>query len=93
MIRWNAEKASWLRRERDIDMAEIARLIESEQFLAIEKVPSQVNHPEQLMFVVLLNDYVCCVPFVIESTGDIFIKTVFPSRRLNAKYNRGENNE
>lgn len=93
MIRWNAEKALWLRRERNVDMTEVARLIENEQFLAIEKVPSQDNHPEQLMFVISLNNYAYCVPFVIEATGDIFIKTVFPSRKLNAKYNRGENNE
>lgn len=94
MIKWNKEKAFWLQRERNINMPKVAQIIENELFLAIEKVPSQDNHPEQKMFVILLNGYVHCVPFVIDEAGDIFIKTVFPSRKLNAKYNnQGENYE
>lgn len=89
MIRWNEEKAAWLQKERGIKMPEVAQIIKNEQFLAIEKVPSQDNHPGQMMFIILLNGYIYCAPFVIEETGNIFIKTVFPSRKLNAKY-KGE---
>lgn len=95
MIRWNDEKAEWLQKRRGIDVVEVARLIEKEKFVAIEKVPSQNNHPGQMMFVVLLDGYAHCVPFVIEDDGNVFIKTVFASRKLNAKYNnnKGESYE
>lgn len=90
MIKWNKEKEVLLKCTRNIDIHEAASLIDDGQFLKIEEVPSQENHPEQLMFLLLLNDYVHCVPFVIEDNGDIFIKTIFPNRRKNKLWKRGK---
>jgi uncharacterized DUF497 family protein len=80
MIEWNKQKAEWLLSERDIDIEKIVDEIKSGRY-TIVMVPNQDDHPEQEMFLVDINDYIHCVPFV--KTGDkIFIKTVFRSRKL-----------
>ena len=93
MIYWNEEKARKIQNERNIDVAKIADLIISGTIAAVEKVPNQKGHPDQLMFIIMLNDYAHCVPFVIEENGDIFIKTVFKSRAMQKKYSGRTNNE
>lgn len=87
MIRWSDEKAEKLKAARKIDIKEIAKMIESENFVAIEKVKNQEGHPNQMMFIVIFKGYAHCVPFVVEENGDIFLKTVFKSRAMQAKYN------
>lgn len=81
--------------ERGVDINEVAKIIENEEYMDIEKVKNQVGHPDQLMFIIMLNGYAHCVPFVIEATGDIFIKTVFPSRYMQRKFggNKSEADE
>jgi uncharacterized DUF497 family protein len=80
MIEWNKEKAEWLLSERGIDIKRIEHAIKSGDYTTAI-VPNQEDHPEQEMFLVELDDYIHCVPFV--KNGDtIFIKTVFRSRKL-----------
>ena len=89
MIRWGKEKARQLLAERNIEMEEVARIIDKEEFLDIVKVVNQQGHPGQRMFIIMLNGYAHCVPFVIDDAGDVFIKTVFPSRLMQKKYGDG----
>jgi uncharacterized DUF497 family protein len=43
--------------------------------------PKQDEYPHQWMFVVELNSYTYCVPYVID--GDTyFLKTIFPNRKF-----------
>jgi hypothetical protein len=49
----------------------------------IEHVNSK-KYPHQRMFVVLFNDYVYGVPYVANDE-EIFLKTVYPSRKLTLK--------
>jgi len=60
-------------------------LIREDRF-RMEMVPSQENHSGQRMFIVKLDGYTCCVPFVKMDNGDIFIKTAFQSRVYHKKY-------
>ena len=45
------------------------------------------NYPRQKMYVLEINNYAYVVPFV-ESEDEIFLKTVFPSRKFAKKYLR-----
>jgi hypothetical protein len=45
------------------------------------------NYPGQKMYVLEINGYAYVVPFV-ESDYEIFLKTVFPSRKFAKKYLR-----
>lgn len=84
-IEWNAEKAEKLKRERNIDMDEIAELIRNEKIIRIEAVPNQKEHPNQRMYVLDYNGYAICVPYVYDQNGTLFLKTAFPSRVQNKK--------
>ena len=43
------------------------------------------KYPHQRMYVVLVNDYVYGVPYV-EAADGVFLKTAFPSRKLEGIY-------
>lgn len=52
--------------------------------LATVSNPSK-NFPNQQMYVLKIKNYVHCVPFV-ESDDEIFLKTIFPSRKHTAMF-------
>ena len=86
-IRWSDEKSTNLRDDKTrlgISFEECAEAIEDERLLDVIKNPSR-NHPAQYMFVINVNNYAYCVPFV-ENEVEIFLKTVFPNRRLTNYY-------
>lgn len=78
-IEWNAEKAEILRKTRGIDFNELANMIKSGDCKVIP-VDNQIDHEGQNMFLVDLNNYIHCVPFV-EDDNTIFLKTAFRSRK------------
>ncbi|MEA3285948.1 MAG: hypothetical protein U9Q77_01045 [Candidatus Marinimicrobia bacterium] len=47
--------------------------------------PNQEKYPGQRMLVVDIEDYIYLVPYV-ESEGELFMKTIIPSRRATKKY-------
>lgn len=50
----------------------------------IADVMNQKDHPGQKMFVVKIDDYAVCAPFVIDNEeGYIFLKTAFKARLFN----------
>lgn len=77
-ITWNKEKEELLLKSRNIDLNKVSMLIKEHKYL-VGPVPNQAEHPGQNMFIVKLDDYVVCAPFVINEDS-IFIKTAFPSR-------------
>ena len=80
MIDWNKEKSERLLSERGIDMERIASAIKMGNYKTAV-VPNQDDHPDQEMFLIEIDDYIHCAPFI--KTGEkIFIKTVFRSRKL-----------
>jgi hypothetical protein len=86
-LNWNPEKNEILKRERGISFEEIAYLIESGQVIGIEENP---GYPNQKMYVFEIDNYAVIVPYV-ENDDEIFLKTVFPSRKYTKKYGlRGE---
>jgi hypothetical protein len=83
-FRWNIEKSAWLKAERGIGFEDIVEALASGQFIA------EIAHPKkahQFIYVIEFKGYVYSVPFVKDGE-DHFLKTIFPDRKLFAKYAR-----
>jgi hypothetical protein len=84
-VSWNPEKALALSNEssrRHVSFEECVVAIEGGGLLAVIANPSP-KYPHQQMYVVNIDNYAYCIPF-IESANEIFLKTVFPSRKYTA---------
>ena len=81
-IRWNPLKNEWLKRTRGISFEEVLRA----RFVTIEEHPTKA-HQRLLLFE--LNGYIMTVPYV-RNGDELFLKTIFPSRRYTKKWIRGE---
>jgi hypothetical protein len=82
---WNADKNEQLRIERDISFEEVIFHIENGGILDILEHPNQVRYGGQRILVVEVDGYAHLVPFV-EDEGEVFLKTIIPSRKATRKY-------
>ena len=83
---WDEAKNEDLLRERNISFEEIVWCIEQKEgLLDVIDHPNQAKFAHQKLFIVALRGYVYIVPFV-EDEHKIFLKTIYPSRKLTRKY-------
>jgi len=82
---WNHEKNEILKQERDISFEDIVFCIENGFLIDIIEHPNQEKYRGQKIYAVNFNEYVYLVPFV-ESEDEIFLKTVYPSRKYTKNY-------
>lgn len=87
-VTWDPDKERALRKQRKIEIREIADLIVDGRYTAILENPSR---PSQFIFVLPYHGYTHVVPFVIAEDETIVLKTVFPSRKFHQLY--GESRE
>ncbi len=80
-IDWNEDKNIWLKINRDISFEDVLVAIESGNLLAVIEHPNKKKYLNQKMFVVNIDNYTFCVPFV-EDKEKIFLKTIFPNRKF-----------
>jgi hypothetical protein len=86
-ITWDSEKAKALLENAsrgNVGFEECVVAIEEGRVLADIANPS-LQYPHQRMLVLQINDYAYVVPYV-ETDEEIFLKTVFPSRKHTALY-------
>lgn len=81
-IRWALSKSEELKRKRGVSFEEIIRA----KLIAVEEHPSR-SHQRILLFE--LKGYIWVVPYVARGE-EIFLKTLFPSRKYTKKWKRGE---
>lgn len=86
---WPIDKNSKLKAERSISFEKAVWHIENGDILDIIDHPNPEKYPNQKMFIVNVEGYVYCVPFV-ESEAGVFLKTIFASRKLTAQYLGGK---
>lgn len=84
-IRWDEGKNQLLILQRGVSFEDVLEELIQEKVLAKQVHPNKMKYPNQYIFVVCLNGYVCYVPFV-ENEDEIFLKTIIPSRELNKKF-------
>lgn len=82
---WNEEKNRRLKAERNVSFEEAVAHIAIGDLLDIIEHPDSERYRGQRIFIVKMHDYAWLVPFV-ESVGEIFLKTIIPSRKATRKY-------
>ncbi len=82
---WNNEKNQWLKAERGVSFEAVVFRIEQGYLLDVVEHPNQEKYQGQRILIVQINDYAYLVPCV-EDEGEIFLKTIIPSRKATRKY-------
>ena len=90
---WNVETNELLKSERGLSFERIVVAIEEGHLLDVLAHPNTEKYGNQKILIVEIEGYAICVPFVQETNGDLFLKTLFPSRRLTQQYNLEGRNE
>lgn len=85
VFRWNPEQNIQLQTERGISFEEVLQAISEGKVLDIIEHPNPGKYPSQQVFIIEINQYIYLVPFV-ESDQEIFLKTIFPSRKMKKQY-------
>ena len=81
MIRWNADKDLWPQEHRGVSFQDIVACILSDSLIdMVENTARGGQHA----FLIRFRDYIWVVPFVLEKDESIFLKTAYPSRKMNS---------
>ncbi len=83
---FSAEKNQQLIKERGISFEEVIAAISEGAVLDILPHPNPAKYPNQKIYVLNLNNYVCLVPFIRKDENTVFLKTIFPHRKLTKQY-------
>ena len=90
MIRWNEEKNQLLLIQRGLSFEMVLEKIEKKEIIAKKEHHNKTKYPNQFVFIIELNGYICYIPFV-ENDEEIFLKSIIPSRKLHKEY-KGDKN-
>ncbi len=83
---FSAEKNALLKADRGVGFDDVIYCIENGYILDI--ISNNVTkYTHQKMYIVEINNYAFVVPFV-KNNDEIFLKTIYPSRNMTAKYLR-----
>ena len=82
---WNEEKNTWLKKTRGVSFEDAVTAFGAGGLLDVIDHPNQRQHKGQKIMFLIINDYVCAVPY-IEETDKIFLKTIYPSKAATKKY-------
>lgn len=87
---FSAEKNYWLIKERGIGFEEIIVALNDGRLLDVLEHPDKSKYPNQRVYIVNITGYVYVVPFVMQNENGVFLKTIFPSRKLTKLYFGGQ---
>ena len=90
---FSAEKNQQLINDRGISFEEVIAAIENNAILDIVPHYNLDKYANQEIYVLNINNYVYLVPFIRESKNSIFLKTIFPHRKLTRLYLGGQKND
>ncbi len=83
-IKWDNAQNDWLKVNRDASFEAVVAALQSGKLIDDVEHPQRTN---QRIFIVELNEYICAVPYVLNE-GVIFLKTIYPDRKMKAKYRK-----
>ena len=87
VFNWDPQKNEHLKRARGVGFEDVVFHIEAGDELDVLEHPHPERYPNQKISVVQIDNYVYLVPFV-ESDTEIFLKTIYPSRKATKQYPR-----
>lgn len=82
---WNKDKNELLKKERSVSFEDIVLAINNGKLLDRIKNPNEKKYPNQEIFIVDIDSYVCLVPFV-KDESKYFLKIIIPSRKATKNY-------
>lgn len=85
IFKWNEEKNQQLKLERKICFEEVVAALDKGRLLARVKHPNSEKYTDQVVLYVEINHYAYVVP-TVETEDHIFLKTIFPSRKITKQY-------
>lgn len=89
-INFNEEKNQLLQVSRGVSFEEVVAAIRGRKILDNIANPS-FSRARQRTYVIEINGYVYAVPYVVnEKKKEIYLKTIYPSRKLTKKYLGGK---
>jgi hypothetical protein len=93
-FRWNADKNLHLRKDstRAVCFEDIVAAIEDGGLLDDIEHKNSTKYPHQRVYIVLHNNYVYGVPYIRDEES-VFLKTIYPSRKLTGIYLKGNDYE
>ncbi|HTE21628.1 MAG TPA: toxin [Candidatus Limnocylindria bacterium] len=86
---WNDAKSRQLKQRHGVSFQDIKAAIGSGHLLDDIEHHNPHTYPHQRILVVAVNNYVYVVPYVRNGTIT-FLKTIYPSRKLNKRYQRSK---
>lgn len=84
-IEWSEVKNTYLKTTRGICFEDMQAAIEDGKLLADVNHPQKQLRPNQKVFIIEYDEYVYVVPYTEDKTK-IFLKTIYPSRKMTKKY-------
>jgi hypothetical protein len=83
---YSFEKNLYLKATRGVNFVDAELAIVADHVLDIIEHPNSSKYPNQKIYILNLNNYIYLVPFIEKSETEIFLKTIYPSRKLTKKY-------
>ncbi len=90
---FSAEKNQQLINERGISFEEVIAAIVEGNILDILPHSNPAKYPNRKIYLLNINNYAYLVPFVKKDENTVFLKTIFPHRKLTKPYLRGDKHE
>ncbi len=87
---WSTEENRRLIEQRGISFESVVSAIEQGGLVDVLEHPDQDRYPGQMIYVVEAEEYIHLVPFVTQTDGTRFLKTVIPSRKAARTYRRSQ---
>ncbi|OGU37842.1 MAG: toxin [Ignavibacteria bacterium GWB2_35_12] len=91
-LRWNKEKNEILKKKRNISFEVVADFISKGNIIDDIVHPNKTKFQNQKIFIVDVNNYIYLIPY-IETKDEIFLKTIYPSRKFTQLYLYGDSDE
>lgn len=86
-IGFNEEKNLLLKETRGISFDDIIEAIDKNQILDDVEHRDKKKYPKQKILIVRIKNYAYAIPYVKnKKRGEIFLKTIYPSRELTKRY-------
>ncbi len=85
---FDPEKNAWLIQKRGISFEQIIASIESSKLIQVLEHPNAERYANQLLYEVEVDGYVHVVPVVREGRI-LFLKTIYPSRKVTRRRSKG----
>lgn len=82
---WNESKNLKLKAQREVCFEDVITALQEQGPIDVISHHNPKKYPGQKVYVVLIENYIYLVPFM-EDDKKLFLKTIYPSRKLTKQY-------